>query len=41
MTPEKAAQIILDSTTLDPEQYRFGKTKVQFYKTQLYFLRLK
>lgn len=37
ITPEKAAQVILDETQLDPEQYRMGKTKVQFYKTRLYF----
>lgn len=36
MTPEKAAQVILEQIQLDPEQYRMGKTKVQFYKT-LYF----
>lgn len=36
-TPEKAAQVILDHIQLDPEQYRMGKTKVQFNKTQLYF----
>ncbi|XP_060521398.1 myosin heavy chain, muscle isoform X18 [Cylas formicarius] len=29
-TPEKAAQIILDSINLDKEQYRLGKTKVFF-----------
>lgn len=31
MTPEKAAQVILEHIQLDPEQYRMGKTKVQFY----------
>nr|XP_023023714.1 myosin heavy chain, muscle isoform X26 [Leptinotarsa decemlineata] len=30
MTPEKAAQVILDHINLDPEQYRLGKTKVFF-----------
>lgn len=29
MTPEKAAQIILDTIQLDAEQFRMGKTKVQ------------
>lgn len=29
MTPEKAAQVILEQIQLDPEQYRMGKTKVQ------------
>jgi len=28
MTPEKAAEIILDTVALDKEQYRLGKTKV-------------
>ncbi|XP_050298498.1 myosin heavy chain, muscle isoform X38 [Anthonomus grandis grandis] len=30
MTPEKAAEIILDQVNLDKEQYRMGKTKVFF-----------
>ena len=28
MTPEKCAQIIVDTAALDSEQYRLGKTKV-------------
>ncbi|XP_030752188.1 myosin heavy chain, muscle isoform X42 [Sitophilus oryzae] len=30
MTPEKAAEVILDSIALEKEQYRLGKTKVFF-----------
>lgn len=32
MTAEKATQIILDKVGLDTEQYRMGKTKVQYLK---------
>lgn len=35
-TPEKATQIILDQIQLDAEQYRMGKTKVQFLIQKLY-----
>jgi myosin heavy subunit len=34
MNPEEASKVILDSTNIDPEQFRMGLTKV--YTFQIY-----